>query len=84
MNKEFYVFDVNYNGVNYPYAATYTKHYDKWFAVINFSAGYRVRLGKIADVRIEPYLRLPVSKLGTGELHIQSAGILLGITKDLF
>jgi hypothetical protein len=52
--------------------------------VINISAGYTYKLGKIGDLRFEPYIKLPVSKIGTGNLPIQSGGIFIGFTKDIF
>lgn len=84
MNKEAYVFDINHNGVRYPKSYKYNNPSSQFLAVINISAGYIHKLGRIGDIRIEPYLRLPVNRIGTGDLPIQSGGILIGFTRDLF
>ncbi|HTI93895.1 MAG TPA: outer membrane beta-barrel protein, partial [Puia sp.] len=55
-----------------------------WFSIINLSAGYEHRLGGIGNLRIEPYLRVPLSGLGTGKLNILSTGINIGITRKLW
>ena len=55
-----------------------------WFSIINLSAGYEHRLGGIGNLRIEPYLRIPLSGLGTGQLNILSAGLNIGITRRLW
>lgn len=55
-----------------------------WFSVVNISAGFEQRLGKIGNLRLEPYLRLPLSGIGTGRLPILSAGLNIGITRQLW
>jgi len=55
-----------------------------WFSIINLSAGYEHRIGKIGNLRIEPYLRIPMSGLGTGKLNILSSGLNVGITRRLW
>ena len=55
-----------------------------WFSIINLSAGYEHRLGRIGNLRIEPYLRIPVTGLGTGKLNILSSGLNIGITRRLW
>ena len=55
-----------------------------WFSIINLSAGYEHRIGKIGNLRIEPYIRIPTSGLGTGKLNILSSGLNVGITRRLW
>ncbi|WP_431210742.1 outer membrane beta-barrel protein [Puia sp. P3] len=55
-----------------------------WFSIINLSAGYEHRIGNIGNLRIEPYLRIPMSGLGTGKLNILSGGLNIGITRRLW
>ncbi|HEV2480842.1 MAG TPA: outer membrane beta-barrel protein [Puia sp.] len=54
------------------------------FSIINLSAGFEKRLGKIGNLRVEPYVRLPLTGLGTGKLPIMSAGVNIGITRQLW
>ena len=84
MNKEKYDYTVMYFGTTYPYSKDYKSHDNQFAAVINISAGYTYKIGRIGDLRIEPYLKLPVHKVGTGELPIQSGGIMIGFTRNLF
>ncbi len=55
-----------------------------WFSIVNVSAGFEQHIGKIGNLRIEPYLRLPLSGIGTGRLPIMSAGLNIGITHQLW
>jgi len=57
---------------------------NSWSANLSLSVGYEQRLGKIGDLRLEPYVRLPMSGIGTGKLSIMSAGLNLGITRRIW
>jgi opacity protein-like surface antigen len=54
------------------------------FSVVNLSAGFEQRIGKIGNLRLEPYVRLPLSGIGTGRLPIMSAGLNIGFTRRLW
>ena len=84
MKDESYVYDVSRNGYRYPYSYKYKNKSTALLAAINISAGYTYKMGKIADLRIEPYIKLPVGKIGTGELPIQSVGVMVGVSKTIF
>ena len=84
MRHESYVFDVTYNGYRYPKSYDYDNRSTSMFAALNISGGLTYKLGRFADLRVEPYIKLPINKLGTGKLPVQSAGIYLGLTKDIF
>lgn len=49
-----------------------------WMTVININIGYERPFWKNYHFRIEPYFRLPVSGVGTGNLSLSSGGIYLG------
>ncbi|HEY4287554.1 MAG TPA: outer membrane beta-barrel protein [Puia sp.] len=55
-----------------------------WFSIINLSAGYEHRIGGIGNLRIEPYVRVPLTGVGTGKLNILSTGVNIGITRRLW
>ncbi len=84
MKRESYNYDLVYNTYQYARSYDYTTKSNTVIAVINFGVGYTHRIGKIGDLRIQPYVKLPVSKIGTGLLPIQSTGIYFGITKNIF
>jgi hypothetical protein len=86
------MFNENYTG-NYEGTATgyvwskpwgISKPSQYWFSIVNISAGFEQHIGKIGNLRIEPYLRLPLSGIGTGRLPIMSAGLNIGITHQLW
>ena len=86
MQKEDYDYTYYYgNSGNY---ATHNRKYDsdskEFFAAAHFSGGYTRKLNKNTDLRIEPYIKLPLSGMGIGELKFISTGLHLGITRKLF
>jgi hypothetical protein len=54
------------------------------FSIVNLSAGFEQRIGKIGNLRLEPYVRIPLSGIGTGNLPIMSAGLNIGFTRQLW
>jgi hypothetical protein len=54
------------------------------FAAAQLSGGYSRRLGKAVELRIEPYLKLPLRKVGYYKLPLTSFGVHAGITRKLF
>ena len=80
-NYQFYVPGTTYSGTS---NLDVQKASNYWFSIINLSAGYEHRLGKIGNLRIEPYLRIPMSGLGSGKLNILSSGLNVGITRRLW
>jgi hypothetical protein len=54
------------------------------FTIVNLSAGFEQRMGKIGYLRLEPYVRIPLSGIGTGSLPILSAGMNIGFTRQLW
>lgn len=82
MKKESYAFKIYY-GTYGPVAHSYAYHDSTkyFFSNLNFSVGYMHRLGNFADLRIEPYLKAPVSGVGIGKLPLLSTGLQIGLTK---
>lgn len=84
MTREKYNYSGIYNGNPSDSSWDIKKPSQYWFSIINLSVGYEHRLGGIGNLRIEPYLRVPLSGLGTGKLNILSTGINIGITRRLW
>lgn len=83
MKKERYAYDYYY-GSNSSYGRhekDFTNSTKNFFSNIGISAGYTHRLGNFADLRVEPYLKLPVSKMGIGNLPLFSTGLQVGLTR---
>lgn len=83
MKKERYFYTYYYGSVS-----SYGKHEKdtnnstkNLFSNLSISAGYSHRLGNFADIRIEPYVKLPLSKMGIGSLPLFSTGLQVGLTR---
>lgn len=81
MTKEYY----HYSALSYGQwrEGAYDNHASSThlFAVINLSAGYERQLPRGFSLRAEPYFKIPVKGIGTGNLLMTSTGINIGITK---
>jgi hypothetical protein len=84
MTRQKYTSIVESGGVTWPNTWTDSAHDNYLFSIINLSVGFEQRIGKIGNLRIEPYLRIPLSGIGSGSLPIMSAGLNIGITHQLW
>jgi hypothetical protein len=86
MKEENYNYNYYYTltGQNVERAKSYSNASRNLLSVAQISVGYTHRLGKFADLRIEPYLKYAVNGAGVGSLPLQSAGFHIGLTKKLF
>ncbi len=50
-------------------------------AVASISAAYQKKFSKFINVRIEPFLKIPLQGMGVGNLPITSVGLQVGITR---
>ena len=79
MKKENY----DYSTQDYPgwsRKVSYNNSVNNLFSILQVSAGYEYKLGKIGSIRVEPYLNIPLKGVGIGSMPISSAGLHLGIT----
>jgi hypothetical protein len=79
-----YIYFYGSTGQRAEHSRSYTNSTQNWLSVFQLSAGYVKALGKTIDLRVEPYVKIPVKGLGIGQLPVLSTGIQVGITKDLF
>ena len=86
MSHEKYAYGYSWYGSPRTWDSTWNIHKSSQypFSIINLSAGFEQRLGKVGNLRVEPYVRLPLTGLGTGKLPIMSAGVNIGITRQLW
>ena len=83
MSRENYTYIIQYNnGVPYPKEYYYANRSTSLFAVANLGGIVSLPLGKIADLRIEPYAKIPFKGVGTAKLPITSMGVNIGFTKS--
>ena len=82
MREENYDYMYYYGSVGpVPHHKVYKNSSKNLFSNISISGGYTHNLGKFADLRVEPYLKVPISGLGIGSLPLFSAGLQIGVTK---
>jgi hypothetical protein len=82
MQKENYTYNYYYGTSGpVPHKKEYKNSSTNLFSAVNVSGGYTHRLGNFGDLRIEPYLKLPVSGMGIGKLPFLSTGLQIGISR---
>jgi hypothetical protein len=84
MKKEDYNYTYEDSGWAYPGSKSYSNTSTNWFGVINLSSGYTHTIGKAGILRIEPYLKIPLERLGIGSLSIWSSGAYISFVKNIF
>lgn len=80
MKKEAYKYEASSGSSYWPENASYTNSGNNFLSIMNLSVGYSLHWGKVGDVRIEPYFKIPLKGVGIGSLPITSTGLYLGIT----
>jgi len=79
-------YDYEYTQTNQPGGhnyLSYIKETKNCFSVANFSIGYTHKLGSMGSIRVEPYLKVPLTNLGTANMPIMSTGLNIVFTKPL-
>lgn len=69
----------NNSGEPYSYEVQVKNENQHYLGVLNFSFGYERILSKRLSIQVEPYLKLPISGIGEGEVSLKSAGTLIGL-----
>lgn len=64
--------------------ASYDERCRYFAATIDVSIGYQHTLGTRTNLRIEPYLQLPLKGIGVGTVPVKSAGVHIGVTRSIF
>lgn len=72
-------YNVTMNGTEEKMVGLYEKHNVKTPAEFNLSTGWEYHLKGLMNIRIEPYLKLPLQGIGVGKLPVTSAGLQIGI-----
>ncbi len=77
-----YIAETN-NGSRYEGNRLYKNSGNHLFSHLQLSAGYSYRLSPRTSLRAEPYFHIPLKKIGIGRMPLTSAGLQLGIIRDL-
>lgn len=82
MNGEYYNYTYrHYGGQPVTKGYGYKSSEKNWMTVVNVNMGYERNFLKSFNLRVEPYFRIPVAGVGTGNLSLTSGGIYIGIGK---
>jgi hypothetical protein len=79
MSKEYNQYKTLLNGAQNNITGTYNNQSLYAAASLNISIGYEKNVGKSVLVRVEPYIQLPLKKLGVGSLPVTTVGVHLGV-----
>lgn len=83
MGKEYYDYNLDAWGSQYPKEVSYNNHINNWFSILNVGAGYERQLGNKTSLRVEPFIKLPVSGVGSGNINLTSTGVYIGVTRRI-
>lgn len=85
MKKEVYDYNYKYPGnVFYTHRYTYNNKNNHYFSVAGLSVGYQRNINKTFSISAEPYIRLPLSGVGNGNVRLHSSGILISASVKPF
>ncbi|HVK96625.1 MAG TPA: porin family protein [Flavisolibacter sp.] len=79
-----YVYLYTVSGREAKYFRTYKNSSKNWLSILQFSGGYSYKMKNIVDLRVEPYIQVPLKGVGFGELPLTSGGLRIGVTRSLF
>jgi hypothetical protein len=83
MKKESYSYSFIRDGAEGEWAYTYKNSSHNLFSVINLAVGYNHTLSNSSFLQVRPYIKIPLSGIGTGRLPITSSGVYIGIFKNI-
>jgi hypothetical protein len=82
MTKEQNNYKAMVSGFPQDMQSTYKKKRFYPAAGLHLSAGYQMPIGKSLNLRAEPYIQVPLCKIGIGSLPVKSAGLNLIIIRN--
>lgn len=81
ITKEKNNYDVSLNGQPQKVTGIYRDKSYEMPAAINLSAGYQKPLSSLLNIRIEPFLKIPIQGIGVGNLPVTCAGLQVVLTR---
>jgi len=83
MKKEDYTYKAMANGSWYEGDRSYKNSGNHFFASLMVTAGYSLRVVRNTNIRFEPYYKLPLKKIGTGNMPLTSTGINISLIQRI-
>jgi hypothetical protein len=86
MKQENYQYKYYYpsSGTSSDHYKTYNESYTYPVANLSLSAGYSKEVWYKTNVRIEPFVQIPLRGVGTGKLPFTNVGVHIGLTRKLY
>jgi hypothetical protein len=75
-------YQLNYKlstGQSYEYHYHVTEKNKHYFSVLDLSAGYTRQLSPAISITAQPYLKIPLTGIGEGKVHLNSGGVLFTV-----
>lgn len=82
VNKETIEYEEEVGGVFQNESVVFNNNTSNIFSTINFSLGYQYKVGKIGNIRVEPYFNIPIGVIGNSKSPVYSKGVFIGWTFD--
>lgn len=82
MQKEDYNYKAYNAGSYYEWSKAYKHTGNHFFSNMQLSLGYNYQLSPRLSLRAEPYVKIPFSKIGIGQMPVTSAGMYVGIMRN--
>lgn len=83
MKRENYSYTYQRNGVENEWMLSYKNSSHNLFSVINAGVSYERNLSKTVLLKIQPYVKIPISGVGMGRLPIASSGVYFVVAKKI-
>lgn len=83
MKRENYSYTYQRNGTEHEWNLSYKNSSTNLLSVASVGFGYNHNISKSYMLRIQPYIKIPVSGIGMGRLPITSSGVYIVLTKKI-
>jgi hypothetical protein len=83
MKKEDYAYEANAGTGVYEGYRTYKNTGSHFAATLQLTGGYQFKVFNKTNIRIEPYLQLPLQNVGIGRMPITSTGVHFGLIRNI-
>jgi hypothetical protein len=83
MLREHYRFDYDNNPALEPFRLDIANQNKHWFGVLNINATFQRRINSKFSAVAQPYLKLPLTGIGNGNVNLRSAGVALGVNWNI-
>ncbi len=84
ITKERNQYQASVNGLHETLTGNYSGHQSYFAATANMGLGYEWNTCRGLNLRVNPYVQIPLKTIGMGSMSVVSAGIYLGILFPIF